>query len=384
MRDRFADAVVVAAGASRRMGGLDKMEAPLAGRPLLAWSVEAMAAARSVRRVVVVVAPDRVERMTRASWLAEDVAVVAGGARRADSVLAGVRATDAPVVLVHDGARPLATPDLADVVATAAAQHGAAIPVLPTADSLKRLDGGWLAGSLDREGAAHAQTPQGARRDLLLEAFAAAGEQAHSDEAGLLEAHGVRVAAVTGEAFNVKVTAPSDLEVVRALAQARAGAAPTRTGLGQDSHPFGREVGLWLCGVLVDHAPRLHGHSDGDAGLHALATALLSASGQGDLGQLFPSSDADTAGTPSSHLLAAALAHCLAGGWSPSWVQISLLGARPRLGRARLEEMRRTVAALLELDEGLVAINASTGNLAGAEGAGRVISATALVTVTRA
>lgn len=384
MRERFADAVVVAAGASRRMGGFDKLEAPLAGRPLLAWSLEAMAAARSVRRVIVVAAPERVDRLAAARWLPGGVTVVSGGPRRADSVLAGVSASDAPIVLIHDGARPLVTPELADAVAAASAEHGAAIPILASADSLKRVDGAWLAGSVERDAVVRAQTPQGARRELLLEAYAAAGGRAHADEAGLLEAHGWRVATVAGEATNLKVTEPADLEIVQALAHARLGAAPTRTGFGQDSHTFGREDGLWLCGVLVDHAPRLHGHSDGDAGLHALATAILSGSGHGDLGQLFPASDASTSGTPSSRLLAVALDRCVGAGWRPAWVQLALLGARPRLGRARLEEMRRTVAALLELDEQQVAVSASTGNLTGAEGAGRAIAATALVTLARA
>lgn len=384
-RAPFADAVVVAAGASRRMGGTDKLDVSLAGRPLLAWSVEAMAAATSVGRVVVVAAADRVDALRRADWLGRTGArVVAGGQNRSESVLAGVRASDAEVVLVHDAARPLASPALADAVAHAALAHGAAIPVTPVVDSLKSVDGQAVTGAVERDGLAAAQTPQGARRALLLEAFAAAGGRPFSDEAGLLRSHGIEVATVPGEMANIKVTRPDDLELVRAVAVARTGGALVRTGFGQDSHQFGRHDGLRLGGLLIADAPRLHGHSDGDVALHALATALLSAAGSGDLGRLFPSDDMAIAGAASAELLRAALAETGAAGWTPASVQLSLLGARPRLGGARLDAMRTSIAGLLGIDPAAVSVTASTGNLSGAEGTGRAISATALVTVVRA
>ncbi|HSH22384.1 MAG TPA: 2-C-methyl-D-erythritol 4-phosphate cytidylyltransferase, partial [Candidatus Caenarcaniphilales bacterium] len=206
------DVVVVAAGASRRMGGLDKLDAELEGRPLLAWSVEAMARAPSVRSVVVVAAPPRLESLARARWLtALDARVVEGGATRSDSVRAGLSASDADVVLVHDGARPLATPALAEAVAEAAAADGAAVPVIPVGDSLKQADGGRVVRSVERAGLVRAQTPQGARRELLIAAFEAAGGDSFTDEAALLEASGVAVTTVPGEASNLKVTEPADL-----------------------------------------------------------------------------------------------------------------------------------------------------------------------------
>ena len=103
-----ADAIVVAAGASRRMGGIDKVLAPIGGRPLLAWTLEALAAAPGIDRIVVAIAPERIEEVAAASWLPSSVvAVVAGGTRRQESVAAGFAALDGPddrVVLVHDGA----------------------------------------------------------------------------------------------------------------------------------------------------------------------------------------------------------------------------------------------------------------------------------------
>lgn len=382
MSERYADAVVVAAGASRRMGGIDKLAADLGGRPLLARSVEAMAAARSVRRVIVVAAAERVATLAAVPWLRDLAAqVVAGGEHRSDSVLAGVRATSAELVLIHDGARPLASPRLADAVAAAAAEHGAAVPVLPVADALKRADGGRITGAIAREGVVRAQTPQAARRQLLLDAFAAAGGAVFADEAALLEAAGVRVATVPGEAFNLKVTQPDDLQLARSVLARREGTPPSRIGLGSDSHPFGPEDGLWLAGVELPDAPRLHGHSDGDVALHALATAILSACGRGDLGRLFPQTDPSTAGAASAGLLGAVLDIAADAGWRPATAQLALTGARPRLGAARLEQMRARVAGLLHVPLDVVAVSASSGNLSGPEGAGRAISASALVTL---
>jgi 2-C-methyl-D-erythritol 4-phosphate cytidylyltransferase / 2-C-methyl-D-erythritol 2,4-cyclodiphosphate synthase len=379
MSGRFADAVIVAAGSSSRMGGLEKLTETLLGRPLLAWSVDSMAQAESVARIVAVVRPDRLDELARATWLG-DATIVAGGERRSDSVRAGLEATRADVVLVHDGARPLASSALADSVARAAAERGAAVPVMPVADSLKRVSGEWLEGSVNREALVRTQTPQGARRELLLAAFDQAAGRAYTDEAALLEAAGVPVATVPGEAANIKVTDRQDLELVRAIFGARS---EQRIGFGEDAHGFGPTDGLMLGGVLVDGAPRLQGHSDGDVVLHALSTAILAACGLGDLGRLFPPADPSTKGIASTELVHMTVTRAAEAGWSVEQAQISILGARPRLGEKRIDEMALNIGRLLGVQDGAVAVSASTGNLYGPEGAGRMIRATALVTVIR-
>jgi 2-C-methyl-D-erythritol 4-phosphate cytidylyltransferase / 2-C-methyl-D-erythritol 2,4-cyclodiphosphate synthase len=384
MAEPVVDAIVVAAGASRRMGGIDKLEADVGGRPMLAWSVDAMAGSPNVRNVIVVAAESRLEALGRAARLDEGrLRVVEGGEQRSDSVLAGVRASDADILLVHDGARPLATPALAEAVGRAAAEHGAAVPVLAVADSVKRAQAGRIVAAVDREGLVRAQTPQGARRNLLLAAFEAAAGASFTDEAALLEANGVPVATVDGDPLNIKVTGPADLETVRAIVAARAGATTPRIGAGHDSHPFGPEDGLWLGGVLFAEAPRLYGHSDGDVALHAIGTAVLSGCGLGDLGRAFPATDPEHRGAAGARLLSAVIGRAAQAGWRPANVHLSLLGARPRLGAERLESMRRRIADLVGLEPDDVALAASSGNLGGAEGAGRAITASAIVTLVR-
>lgn len=387
------DAILVAAGESRRMGR-DKLSLALAGRPLLRWSLDALLAAPEVERIVVVTAPARLATLAEAAWPSPRVvAVVAGGDRRQASVAAGLRALaelDAAsataadqgrerVVLVHDGARPLATAGLVSRVAAAAAAHGAAIPVLPVTETVKRIDAdGTVAGTVDRSTLATAQTPQAARRALLESAFArfpADGPATFTDEAALLEACRITVHAIPGEPTNLKVTVPDD--VARAEATLLGRARP-RVGLGSDRHPFGPGEPLALGGLAFPGAPRLHGHSDGDVALHALADALLGAAGLGDLGRLFPAGPATPRGVASRELLAEVVRRVLAAGLRPASVDLVIVGARPRLA-GRLEEMSAVIAELLGLPADRVNVKASTGNLAGPEGAGRGLAAQAIV-----
>ena len=163
------------------MDGIDKLAATIGGRPLLAHTLAAVGAAPGVEHVVVVTGADRVDEFEGAAWLPATVrTVVAGGVRRQDSVRAGFAALEDAVpdpdgdrvVLVHDGARPVVPADLIDRVVAAVVEHGAAIPILPIADTVKRVADGRIVATEDRAALALAQTPQGARRGLLRRALA--------------------------------------------------------------------------------------------------------------------------------------------------------------------------------------------------------------------
>jgi 2-C-methyl-D-erythritol 4-phosphate cytidylyltransferase / 2-C-methyl-D-erythritol 2,4-cyclodiphosphate synthase len=397
-----ADAIVVAAGSSRRMGGTDKLNHGIAGRPLLAWSIESLTVVPEVERVVVVTAADRVEELRGASWLPpEVVAVVAGGARRHESVAAGIAALDAldapdtyddRVVLVHDGARPLASAALVRSILETAASRGAAIPVVPIAETVKHVEHGIVAATVDRDGLAAAQTPQGVRRGLLRRAFGdfpPDGPETWTDEAALLEACRIAVHAIPGETANLKVTVPSDLDRVQSALGGGAGQAAhttkavvVRIGSGSDTHPFGPGAPLALGGIEIAGAYRLHGHSDGDVALHAVADALLGAAGLGDLGRLFPAGPETPRGIASRELLAEVARRVAAAGWRVTSVDLTIVGARPRLG-GLLEGMRDAIAATLSVDVELISVKASSGNLSGMEGAGRGISASAVAAIDR-
>jgi 2-C-methyl-D-erythritol 4-phosphate cytidylyltransferase / 2-C-methyl-D-erythritol 2,4-cyclodiphosphate synthase len=391
-----ADAIVVAAGSSQRMAGIDKMMALIGDRPLLAWSLEGVAGAPEVERIVLVVAADAVAPLRAAAWLpAKVMAVVPGGPRRQESVAAGLEGlaalpTDDPanlgsdaddrVLLVHDGGRPAVSAALVGAVARAAAEHGAAIPVVPIVETVKRIDDGWVGATVDRAGLGAAQTPQGVRRGLLAAAlarFPAAGPEGWTDEASLLEACRIPVYAIPGEPTNLKVTTPDDLGRAE---YALLGRTPARIGYGDDSHPFGPGGPLALGGISIDEAPRLHGHSDGDVALHAIADALLGAAGLGDLGRVFPAGPATPRGIASRELVRHVVRRLAGAGLRPAQIDLTIVAARPRLGD-RLDAMRSAIAELTDLPADRVNVKASTGNLAGMEGAGRGIAARAVATV---
>ena len=219
------DAVVVAAGRSTRFGEGDKLLADLNGRPLIAWSLAALHAATSIRQVAIVGREDLLEvleaiaRETLGEALA---AVVAGGARRRDSVEAGLRAVASEYVAIHDGARPLVTPGLIDACVTEAAKADGAILVAPVTDTIKEVQGATIVGSPERGRLRAAQTPQVVRRDAWL-AAAALSEGDETDDAAMLARAGLVVHTVEGDPANLKVTQPIDLILARALLAERGG-----------------------------------------------------------------------------------------------------------------------------------------------------------------
>jgi 2-C-methyl-D-erythritol 4-phosphate cytidylyltransferase/2-C-methyl-D-erythritol 2,4-cyclodiphosphate synthase len=371
------------------MGGVDKRLAPLGGRPLLVRTLEAIAAAPIVGRIVLVMGPGPALEALRPAVPAAVVAIVPGGEHRGASVAAGLGAlahldgdaTDPDrVVLVHDGARPLVSPALVASVAEAAAEHGAAIPVVPVADTLRRMDGEALGSAVDRTDLVAAQTPQGVRAGLLRSAFARFppdGPERFTDEAALLMACTIPVHPIPGDPVNLKVTLPDDLARADAWLAARL---ERRVGQGSDSHPFGPGAPLHLGGIVIEGAPRLHGHSDGDAALHAVADALLGAAALGDLGRQFPADARTPRGIDSRALLADVVARVEAAGWEVAAVDLTITGARPRLAD-HLDRMREAIATLLHLTPEAVGAKASSGNLDGATGAGRAIAASATVTI---
>lgn len=217
-------AIIVAAGKGERMGaGRPKAFLELAGEALLRRAARALAAAPVVETIVAVV-PEAELDAARAllAGVPKPTRVVAGGERRQDSVLAGMKAAPEGfdgIVLVHDAARPLVTPDLVEDVARAAAIQGAAIPLVPMVDTIKRVEDGQVVGTLDRAALGAAQTPQGFRFALLVRAYEDAFRDrvTLSDEAMAVERLGQAVAAVPGSARNRKLTTPEDLAWAEAL-----------------------------------------------------------------------------------------------------------------------------------------------------------------------
>ena len=208
------------------MGGRAKVLLPLAGRPVIAYSLNAFQAAESIAQIILVCSREAISEFSTlletGDWQ-KTIQLVTGGDRRQDSVAAGMALVreSCTVVVVHDGARPFASPALVDACVAAARLHGAAIAATPVVDTLKRVVDGLAQATVNRGGLWGAQTPQAVQTAVLREAFVYATERniEVTDEAMLMEAIGQCVAIVEGSRFNIKITHPGDLLVAEAFAR---------------------------------------------------------------------------------------------------------------------------------------------------------------------
>ena len=286
-------AVIVAAGRGTRFGGEPKQWRSLMGRRVVDHAVAAFREHPRVDEVVVVLHPDDMSRV-------ESVATVEGGATRGASVRAGIEATRAARVLIHDAARPLVSRAVIDRVLAALDAADGAAPALPVTDALWS-GGAFVEGARDRAGLWRAQTPQGFGRDAILAAHRAHPGGA-ADDVEVARAAGLAVAIVEGDEDNLKITRPGDLERAERILRTRGAAMDVRTGNGFDVHRLGPGGSVTLCGVASPHDRALIGHSDADVGWHALTDAILGALGSGDIGRHFPPSDPQWRGADSGAL----------------------------------------------------------------------------------
>jgi 2-C-methyl-D-erythritol 4-phosphate cytidylyltransferase/2-C-methyl-D-erythritol 2,4-cyclodiphosphate synthase len=341
--------------------------------------------------VVVVVPPGKEARFR--DWqkeygLGKIQAVVPGGADRQASVAQGLARVEPhyPVVLVHDGARPLASPELLDRAAAAAATYGSAVAAIPVIETLKRApDGQHVLQTVDRTGLWAVQTPQAFQRELLCRAHAQAAQEGFrgTDEASLVEHCGHSVRLIPGERTNLKITLPEDFIVAEALLQARRGPAPpARVGLGYDIHGLVPDRPLWLGGVRIPFPLGLAGHSDADALLHAIADAILGALNAGDIGEHFPDTDPQYQNASSLELLRQVAGIMRQHGYTVGNVDAVIVAEAPRLAPYRAA-MQQQIASALSCDPRQISLKATTHEGLGTLGAGGGIAAQAIVNLYR-
>ncbi|HYC98361.1 bifunctional 2-C-methyl-D-erythritol 4-phosphate cytidylyltransferase/2-C-methyl-D-erythritol 2,4-cyclodiphosphate synthase [Brevundimonas sp.] len=370
-------AIVVAAGSGSRAGGA-KQWRRLGGKPVVRWSVEALLEAGAGDLVVVIAPGSEVELGAALAGLS-GWRSAPGGATRADSVRNGLEALggpDARPVLIHDAARPLLGVDVIRRLLEALPGVDGVLPALPVADSLRRATDGLVSGSVERDSLWRAQTPQAFRYRTIVDAYAAwPVDKVAADEAAVVERAGGDVLIVEGDPRLMKLTFPEDFAMAEALIPRR-----TRVGQGFDAHRWGPGSSVWLCGVEIAHDQTLIGHSDADAGLHALTDALLGAMGDGDIGDHFPPTDPQWKGVSSDRFLAHAVERLRARGGRLVNVDVTLICERPRVKPHR-QAMRERLADLLSLPLDAVSVKATTTEAMGFTGRGEGLAAQAVATI---
>jgi 2-C-methyl-D-erythritol 4-phosphate cytidylyltransferase / 2-C-methyl-D-erythritol 2,4-cyclodiphosphate synthase len=374
-------ALIVAAGRGQRFGAASpKQYVDLGGKPLLRHSLETFVRHPEIGAVRVVIhGDDRALYESTAAGLSL-LGPVNGGATRQESVRIGLESLKdikPSRVLIHDAARPLVDAALIDRMLAALEAAPGAVPALPVADTVKRAAGGHVAETLDRRSLWRAQTPQAFRYNDIMAAHIAASGRELTDDAAVAEAAGLSVALVEGAEENFKVTTEADLHRARQLLSP---AVDIRTGNGFDVHRFGPGDRIMLCGIAVPHDHGLIGHSDADAGLHALTDAILGAIGAGDIGQHFSPDDPRWRGADSSQFLAHAGSLVRERGGRILSADITLICERPKVGPHRAAMVAR-VAAILGLDPARVSVKATTTEGLGFTGRGEGIAAQATASV---
>lgn len=377
--------LIVAAGRGLRLGGeAPKQFQPLGRATMLARSIAALLAHPALGAVLVVIHPEDRDRYDAATAGMSDPRLrppVAGGATRPLSVRAGLEAL-APLaparVLIHDAARPFLPESVIDAVLAGLDEAPAACPGLAVVDALWRGDGGRAVEPVDRAGLWRAQTPQGFRFDAILAAHRTHRGDA-ADDVAVARAAGLEVRLVAGAEENAKITTAADLARARRATEAQM---DIRTGNGFDVHAFAPGDGVTLCGVRLPFGRSLAGHSDADVGLHALTDAIFGALAEGDIGQWFPPSDPQWKGAPSSIFLAKAMERAVAGGFTVSHLDVTLVCEAPKIG-PHAAAMREAIATIAGLDVERVSVKATTTERLGFTGRGEGIAAIATATLVR-
>ena len=378
--------IVLVAGAGRRMGYSDnKVCMPLGQYTVLQWNIQHMKQWDGLQEVIVVVADQEqsfIEEQVEAMQVPWTVKYAVGGVERQDSVASGLSQVSdaADIILVHDGARPLATKDLARRVIEGAKEYGAVVPAIPVVDTIKRVDAdGVVKETLVRSELYAMQTPQGFQRSVLLEAHAYANEHGYqgTDDVSLVEFQGRPVRIVEGDRKNIKLTVPEDV----AMAKKYLGVEQMmRIGYGYDIHRFTEGRPCILGGVSIDSPIGPDGHSDADVLIHALMDAMLGAAGMRDIGYYFPPEDDAFKGISSRLLLEKVVQLLKESNFGIYNADIMVIAEAPKL-KPHIEQMKENLSADLGIPLSRISIKATTNEGLGALGRTEGIAAQAVVSM---
>ncbi|MDP4615632.1 MAG: 2-C-methyl-D-erythritol 4-phosphate cytidylyltransferase [Candidatus Nanopelagicales bacterium] len=366
-------AIIAGAGMGHRLGAeIPKALIQIQGITLLE---RAFISLSKVVDEIVITAPAGYEEQFKAI-VGQSAEVITGGVLRSDSIRVALKALSPSVesVLIHDAARALASSALAaKVLDELRTGQSAVIPVLKVIDTIKEIDrDGFVRATPDRSSLVAAQTPQGFNRQVLERAHSASDDA--TDDAALVEAIGVKVKTIEGEASAFKITTKED------IGQALLLLSPIdrnfKVGLGVDAHAFSSDQDrkLWLAGLLWPEQIGVDGYSDGDVAAHAICDALFSAAGLGDLGSNFGVDDPKYQGASGEMLLKEAFSKITSAGYEIGNVSVQIVCNKPKIGPRRAETIKALSKALGGAE---VSVSATSTDGLGFTGQGLGISALA-------
>ena len=387
-------AIFPAAGASRRMGGgKNKIFLELGGEPILIRTLKTFSQSSRINFLIVVVSEndfDDVEEILNSAEDLKPYKIVVGGSERQYSIANGLKflPDDAEIVLVHDAARPLVSLKVIDEVIDAAEKFGGAIAAVPEKNTIKFIDAeNFVTYTPPRSKLVEVQTPQGFRRELLLQAYeqAAADNFLGTDDSSLVERVGDRIKIVKSDYRNIKITTPEDFQIAESLINFQIPATHSlipRIGIGYDVHKLVPNRKLILGNVEIPHELGLLGHSDADVLIHAIIDAILGAAALGDIGQHFPDNDEKYRGVDSGELLRKVHDMIKIYGYAIGNVDATIVAQKPKISPYILK-IRARLAEILQVDSNLISVKATTTEGLGFTGQCQGIAAYATVLLTK-
>lgn len=366
-------AIIAGAGMGHRLGAeIPKALIQIQGITLLERAFTSLS---KVVDEIIITAPEGYEEQFKAI-VGQSAEVITGGVLRSDSIRVALKALSPSVesVLIHDAARALASSALAArVLGDVQSGQSAVIPVLKVIDTIKEIDrDGFVRATPDRSSLVAAQTPQGFNRQVLERAHSASDDA--TDDAALVEAIGVKVKTIEGEASAFKITTKEDIGQALLLLSPKD--RNFKVGLGVDAHAFSSDQNrkLWLAGLLWPEQVGVDGYSDGDVAAHAICDALFSAAGLGDLGSNFGVDDPKYQGASGETLLKEAFGKITSAGYEIGNVSVQIVCNKPKIGPRRAEAIKALSTALGGAE---VSVSATSTDGLGFTGQGLGISALA-------
>ncbi len=374
-------ALIVAAGVGSRAGlHVPKQFKPIFGKPMVRHSVESFLSHPAIDHIWIVIADGQQEQLREALGPISSSKLVIGGATRQQSVSNGLAAIQhdggAKNILVHDAARPFIPHKVIDRLLDRLETASAAIPVLPSVDTMVQLRDGQLDRPVDRNSLWRVQTPQAFDFSKLVAAHQQfPPDHNASDDAQVFKAAGHVVTVVDGDEALKKYTLPADFGGERKQDMRQ-----IRTGMGYDVHRLADGEDLWLGGVKIDHDKGLAGHSDADVLLHALTDALLGAIAAGDIGDHFPPTDLQWRGAASAQFVQYAASLIGEKGGVIHNADMTIICEAPKIKPHR-ETIRSNIAEILSIGLDQVSVKATTTEGLGFAGREEGIAAKAIVTI---
>ena len=358
----------------------------LDGEPVLLRTLRVFGNIPGISETIVVISPEmrpEVKKWVR-SIKGSKIRWILGGKTRAESVWNALKKTSPSSgwIMVHDGARPLVTSSAIKQVLKAGKDWDGVILARKVVPTIKRVltEDGHIRETVDRNALYEAETPQLARREILLKAYKQNPRAFEAtDEAGLLEAIGARVRVVPHGNWNPKLTTLTDLMLAKAMTEKNV-SSEVRVGIGFDTHRLVKGRKFYLGGIVIPSPKGALGHSDGDALLHALADAILGAIGAGDIGEWFSDRDPKFKNIRSTKILGVILTEAKRRGWQPYHADTNIILESPKL-YAHKPRIRKSVAKCLGLPEKDVSIKARTREGLGPEGEGLAVTCEAVISM---